>query len=662
MDPPPPLPPPPTTNAPLESAAAATNQPDSANSSPRSRHDTWDEPLPIVPDSKLRLMCSYGGHIIPRPHDKSLCYIGGDTRIVVVDRRSSLEDFLSRLSHSLLNGRHFTLKYQLPNEELDSLILVSTDEDLENMIEEYDRTTAASPSKPSRLRLFLFPSMPETAASMGSLLDYAKSETWFVDALNGTGLLPRGLSDSAAVDNMVELDGIQKSDSSANLDPQNKILGFNKQVHSNLPDSPMVETSSSFGSSSSSPSMSNLPPIKVGIENDNARFHDQMAGLDEQLSHVSIAPNAPPPTYSAIGGATTVSSVAGENTTAVTAQHISRVISDNEKSDHGAPTRLRKPPLPLQPVQPKLVDVYNLPSPDSKHAGGYSLPSPDSVASDSSIASAPSLSQHHTIYQDATQLASMENRVPTPMTDHNTTNQDPPPQYPVQQFSDSLSIPTLHQNQQFIHPGAHYIPHPAANPLPLSSYYPMYLPQTQQPLQTDPQYQMYLLPVNQSQPYNLSGVVPSNIADSTIVASSRPLTPPLNHMAPSGATYSETIPSAYPTTAATTMSKPEMASNIYRTMATGSPMLVQVPSHQFHQQYIGVSQIPNQSQSTVTAAPATANYAPEYSHLANEQVYYAQQPPVPSQYHTMTPAAAVMLSQVSTQVPTDNTANQIRTS
>ncbi|CAI9787218.1 unnamed protein product [Fraxinus pennsylvanica] len=652
MDPAPPLPPLPTAIAPLIPAASTTN-PDSANSSPRSRPDTWDEPLPPVPGAKLRLMCSYGGHIIPRPHNKSLCYVGGDTRIVLMDRRSSLVDFLSRLSHSLLNGRHFTLKYQLPNEELDSLISVSTDEDLENMIEEYDRAAAASPLKPSRLRLFLFPSMPETATSMGSLLDDAKSETWFVDALNGTGLLPKGLSESAAIDNLLELDGIQKSDSSANLDAQNENLGVNKQVHSNLPDSPLVETSSSFGSSSSSPSMSNLPPIKVRIENGNARFHDQMVGLDEQFSHVSIAPNAPPPTNSVTSGAAAVSSVAGVNT----GEHLIRVISDDEKSDHRAPTGLRKPPLPLQPVQRKLVDICNLPSPDSKHAGGYNLPSPDSVASDSSIASAPSLSKHHAIYQDATQLASPENRVPAPVTDHSNTNQDPPPQYPIQQLSDSMSIPTLHQNQQqFIHPGTHYIPHPAGNPQPFSSYYPMYFPQTQQPLQTDPQYPipMYLFPVNQSQPYIMSGVLPSNIADSTIVSSSRPLTPP------PVATYNETIPSAYPTTPAeTTISKPEMGSSIYRTMATGGPMIFQVPSHQFHQQYVGLPQIPTSLQSTVTAAPATANYGSEYSHPTNDQVYYAQHP-APSQYHTMTPATAVMLSQVSTQVPRDDTANQIR--
>ena len=67
--------------------------PDSVESSPRSRNaDTYDDnnPLPQVPGAKLRLMCSYGGHIIPRPHDKSLCYVSGETRLVVVDRHSSL--------------------------------------------------------------------------------------------------------------------------------------------------------------------------------------------------------------------------------------------------------------------------------------------------------------------------------------------------------------------------------------------------------------------------------------------------------------------------------------------------------------------------------------------------------------------------------------------
>ncbi|KAK6127685.1 hypothetical protein DH2020_038559 [Rehmannia glutinosa] len=338
---------------------------ESANSSPRSsRPDaTWDvdTSLPPIPGAKLRLMCSYGGHIIPRPHDKSLCYVGGDTRIVVVDRHSSLAELHSRLSHTLLNGRHFTLKYQLPTEDLDSLISLATDEDLENMIEEYDRTTSVSPLKPSRLRLFLFPSKPETAASMGSLLDDAKSETWFVDALNGAGLLPRGLSESAAIDTLLELNNrgiimVNSGDSCADLEAQNdeQSLGnINKQVvcvgkSSNaaqemvLDSPPMMETSSSFGSSTSTPSMANLPPIKVrGTEG------YMMVGLDEQFSHqVSIASSlanavSPPPGPCVGVAATSVGAVAvgGENMQG-------RVICDDEKSeksDHGtvAPTGLR---------------------------------------------------------------------------------------------------------------------------------------------------------------------------------------------------------------------------------------------------------------------------------------------------------------------------------
>ncbi|EYU44116.1 hypothetical protein MIMGU_mgv1a005308mg [Erythranthe guttata] len=351
----------------MDPPPSSSNHPDSsATSSPHSRctDTTWDDnPLPPVPGAaKLRLMCSYGGHIIPRPHDKSLCYVGGDTRIVVVERHSSLAELHSRLSHTLLNGRHFTLKYQLPTEDLDSLISLSSDEDLDNMIEEYDRTTSASPLKPSRLRLFLFPSKPETAASMGSLLDDAKSETWFVDALNGAGLLPRGISESAAIDTFLERHH-GNSDSSADLEAlQNESVGnINKQVvgkaNNNSQEVFLVETTSSFGSSSSSPSMANLPPIKVRTEG-----YNQTAGLDEQFSHASIASglaNAAPPPLPNIGAA---ASGGGEN--------VNRVICDDEKSeksDHGtvAATRVRKPPLPLQTVQRKVADIHSLTSPDS---------------------------------------------------------------------------------------------------------------------------------------------------------------------------------------------------------------------------------------------------------------------------------------------------------
>lgn len=340
--------------------AVQINYADSMESSPRSRpgdsndHHLEREILPPVPGAKLRLMCSFGGHIMPRPHDKSLVYVGGETRLVVIDQHSSFSSFCSRLSRTLLNGRPFTLKYQLPNEDLDSLVSITTDEDFENMVEEYDRLSESSTSSlsSSRIRLFLFVSKLETAATMGSLLDDAKSETWFVDALNGTGLLPRGHSDSATRNCLLNLDD---SDLEAQVEEESKQQAKirNEEVQQTMPDSPMVEKSSSFGSSSSSPSMSNLPPIRV-------RAEEQKVGIEEQFAQLSFPANmqkqedgyglvstAPPPMADA----------------SINHPGINRVLSADEISDQGEPGGFRRPPLPLQPKAS--CTSYNLPSPDS---------------------------------------------------------------------------------------------------------------------------------------------------------------------------------------------------------------------------------------------------------------------------------------------------------
>ncbi|KAK1327149.1 hypothetical protein QJS10_CPA01g01576 [Acorus calamus] len=288
-----------------------TSYPDSVDSSPRSRGgDSWDEPPPSA--AKLRLMCSYGGRIVPRPHDKSLCYVGGDTRIVVADRRSSLSDLSSKLSKTLLHGRAFTLKYQLPNEDLDSLISVATDEDLDNMIDEYDRTLASSPFKPSRLRLFLFPTKPDSASSAPpSLLDVSakSSDSWFVDALNSSASLPRGLSSTSVDSLLLGLDGggggggggFAAAPSSASVEADLK------QTAS---DSPMVmETGSSFGSASSGPSLSNLPPVRVRSDGVDDRSPPAAAqvGVEEYFAQMGLQRAEdhppPPPPLMVVGGA-----------------------------------------------------------------------------------------------------------------------------------------------------------------------------------------------------------------------------------------------------------------------------------------------------------------------------------------------------------------------
>lgn len=397
MDPPPP---PPSAAPPLSSVAPPTHlsYPDSVESSPRSRNtDSWDDPLPPAA-SRLRLMCSYGGHIVPRPHDKSLCYVGGDTRIVVVDRQTSLSDLSARLSKTLLNGRPFTLKYQLPSEDLDSLISVTTDEDLDNMIDEYDRTAQSSTSKPSRLRLFLFPSKPESSQSIGPILDnQAKADDWFLNALNGaTGMINRGFSDSASVNCLLGLDddvivGVGNNLDSSSRDVEASQPGSfgnskngkqgGQDVHS-VPDSPMLETTSSFGSTSSSPSLANLPPIRVHVEEGGGgggvRVQDQkVGGIEEQFAQMSLAQvvqkqeeggfvvlSSPPPLPTTIVMPTAVPMNSAPS------DYPGRVVSDDERSDHGVPMGYRKQPQPqpqnLPPqTQQKPTGIIDLPSPDS---------------------------------------------------------------------------------------------------------------------------------------------------------------------------------------------------------------------------------------------------------------------------------------------------------
>lgn len=213
---------------------------------------------PVDPaTAKLRLMCSYGGSIVPRPHDKSLCYAGGDTRIVAVDRRTtaaSLSSLTSHLSRTLYNNRPFLLKYQLPDEDLDALVSVATDEDLQNMIDEQDRIVDSP--RPSRIRLFLFPSKAE---SVGSALIDSKAESWFCDALKSTKMMQRGQSADSGLVN-----GLMGLDSDSCVEAQVESLS-NEVKHGldlgSVPESMVLETSSSFGSTSSSISMLNFPPI-----------------------------------------------------------------------------------------------------------------------------------------------------------------------------------------------------------------------------------------------------------------------------------------------------------------------------------------------------------------------------------------------------------------
>ncbi|XP_057447811.1 uncharacterized protein LOC130739514 [Lotus japonicus] len=590
--------------------------PDSTNSSPRSRNtDSWDDPYPspAATTTKLRLMCSYGGHIVPRPHDKSLCYVGGDTRILVVDRTTSLSDLSARLSKTLLKGRPFVLKYQLPNEDLDSLVSVTTDEDLENMIDEYLNRN------PSRIRLFLFEAAPGTP----------KSEEWFMSALS------RGMPDSASVNSLLGLD-----DDAAAAPAHGK---NSKQEVQSVPDSPMLGTNSSFGSSSSSPSAVNLPQIKVRVEEGGSgggggvnRVQDQKGvGIEEQFAQLGV------------GGAR---QKPGEGFAALSSPPaaVAAVVSDEERSEHGVPVGHRQPQQQVQTqttqTQVQSQSQGQVPQFQQNSTGFVDLTSPNSVASDNSFVNAmPFLKP--VIYQDQVHIQSGTSRVHTPppvdpnlsdriqihqqhvhdpgfvlqqqqfdqqrLFDHQQQqakqqfdHQQQQAQQQQQQFDQQQLFDhqqqQAQQQQQFMQ-GSRVIQQTPA-------YYPVYQQQQVHPQHhhlVDQQYQVYYVPARQAQAYNL----------------------PAQH-ANVGESATNISPSAAPSSAA------------YNPLRNAPlPQFVQIPTGQHQQpqqQYVAYSQIHHPSQFMTPNSAPPSNYVYDFADPAYAQMLYTQ-PLAPPSQHTNRP-------------------------
>ncbi len=132
---------------------------------------------------RVKLLCSFDGKILPRPGDGRLRYVGGETRIITVNRDISYAELVFKVTE--ICGYALTLKYQLPDEDLDALVSVSSNEDLENMMEEYDKLRGFDGF--SRLRVFLFPAVEYnvTHLSDDSVGDQRNPDQRYVDAVNG---------------------------------------------------------------------------------------------------------------------------------------------------------------------------------------------------------------------------------------------------------------------------------------------------------------------------------------------------------------------------------------------------------------------------------------------------------------------------------------------
>ncbi|GAB4836758.1 hypothetical protein Ancab_001670 [Ancistrocladus abbreviatus] len=154
--------------------------------------------------TKLKILCSFGGKILPRPGDGKLRYVGGETRIMRISRDISLQELQQR-TLAILNQAHL-IKYQLPGEDLDALVSVSSDEDVQNMMEECSVLGVGEGSK--KLRIFLFTSsdMDDAQYSLSSV--DVDSEIQYVVAVNGMEIGSRknsGLQACSSANNLDEL-------------------------------------------------------------------------------------------------------------------------------------------------------------------------------------------------------------------------------------------------------------------------------------------------------------------------------------------------------------------------------------------------------------------------------------------------------------------------
>ncbi|XP_065864942.1 uncharacterized protein [Euphorbia lathyris] len=156
---------------------------------------------------KIKVLCSFGGKILPRPSDGKLRYVGGETHIIRVKRDISWRELKQKIL-AIYDQTH-VIKYQLPGEDLDALVSVSCDEDFLNMMEEWNEVEDREGSQKLRMFLFSMSDLYDANFSLGSM--EGDSEVQYVVAVNGMDLGSRrnsimhGLASSSG-NNLDELD------------------------------------------------------------------------------------------------------------------------------------------------------------------------------------------------------------------------------------------------------------------------------------------------------------------------------------------------------------------------------------------------------------------------------------------------------------------------
>ncbi|XVE54377.1 hypothetical protein DITRI_Ditri03aG0075800 [Diplodiscus trichospermus] len=107
------------------------------------------------PPRKLKLFCSFNGAFHPRPPSGKLRYIGGETRVISVDRNIGFLKLRAKIAYLCPKVLSFWLKYQVVVADVDfdvDLVVIESDEDVKCMVEEYDNLVLSG----KRARLWVF--------------------------------------------------------------------------------------------------------------------------------------------------------------------------------------------------------------------------------------------------------------------------------------------------------------------------------------------------------------------------------------------------------------------------------------------------------------------------------------------------------------------------
>lgn len=271
-----------------------------------------------VSGRKLKFMCSYGGRIYPRPSDGVLRYVGGQTRIISVKRNVSFNDLVQKMVDTF--GQPVVIKYQLPGEDLDALVSVSCADDLDNMMEEYERLIQRSKDGSPKLRVFLFSASeldPSGLQQFANLNDggqkYVEAVNGIFERIDGNKLTRKGSLTSAASTQNSDLSGFEAPDStnaaqvdvnglpmSTTLSPDANVIASHDATTANVMVSDPVESvhssvsAVSLGIPVANSAPTQPPPFQNEVEVEKlvpVTLSQQQFGL--QQSGMQIPPSAP---------------------------------------------------------------------------------------------------------------------------------------------------------------------------------------------------------------------------------------------------------------------------------------------------------------------------------------------------------------------------------